>query len=376
MAAAKHNLLGMNRQELVEFAEEIGERRYRGQQLFEWLYAKGAETFGEMTNLGKAFRQRLATTASISGVELCDRQSSATDGTAKFLFALSDDLKIETVCIPPAMTFRNGEAEQDDEQQRLTLCVSTQVGCPLDCAFCATGTMGFSRNLTTGEILDQVRQVRRRIGRAITNVVFMGMGEPLLNYRNVMSAAQILSEGMKIAPRRITVSTAGWAEGIRMMADERRRLKLAVSLHSAVEKTRAALMPISRRYPLDRLMEAAEYYYACTGQRITYEIVFFDGINDSDLEVRRLVQFVRRVPSKINVIPFHPIPASASSGLPSLLRASSRQGEIVERLRALHVTVMVRSSAGEDIDAACGQLVVRTGGHSRVGRMEAMAVRA
>ena len=363
----------MNLQELVEFAQEIGERRYRGQQLFGWLYAKGAETVGEMSNLGQAFRQRLATTATVKGVQLLDRQSSATDGTTNFLFALSDGLKIETVLVPPATTFRNGEAEQEDEQKRLTLCVSTQVGCPLDCAFCATGTMGFSRNLTTGEVLDQVRQVRRRTGRAITNVVFMGMGEPLLNYRNVMSAAEILSEGMRIAPRRITVSTAGWAEGIRMMADERRRLKLAVSLHSAVEKTRAALMPISRRYPLDRLMEAMEYYYARTRQRITYEIVFFDGINDSDLEVRRLVQFVRRVPSKINVIPFHPITPSTSSVHPSSLRPSSRQGEIVERLRALHLTVMVRSSAGEDIDAACGQLVVGTEGRSRVGPMAVQA---
>ncbi|MGB2958295.1 MAG: 23S rRNA (adenine(2503)-C(2))-methyltransferase RlmN [Bacteroidota bacterium] len=359
MVAARYNLLGMNLQELVAFAEEIGERRYRGQQLFDWLYAKGAESFGGMTNLGRDFRQRLASRATIEGVHLLGRRSSVADGTTKFLFGLSDGLRIETVLIPPAVSFQNHEAEQEEEQRRLTLCVSTQVGCPLDCIFCATGTMGFFRNLTAGEILDQVRQVKHITGRPLTNIVFMGMGEPLLNYRNVMEAAEILSTGMKMATRRITVSTAGWVEGIRRMADERRKSNLAVSLHSAVEETRRSLMPISRKYPLDHLKKALEHYYARVRQRITYEVVFFDGINDTDAEVNRLVKFLRGVPSKINVIPFHPIAPSGVPGPVSRLRPSPRRDEIVRRLRALRLTVMVRSSAGEEIDAACGQLAVR-----------------
>jgi 23S rRNA (adenine2503-C2)-methyltransferase len=362
MVAARHNLLGMTLQELVTFAEDIGERQYRGQQLFDWLYAKGAERFGGMTNLGREFRQRLEDRATIEGVHLLDRRSSVADGTTKYLFGLSDGLKIETVLIPPAVSFQDHEAEKEEEQKRLTLCVSTQVGCPLDCAFCATGTMGFSRNLTAGEIIDQVRQVKRLAGRSPTNVVFMGMGEPLLNYREVMQAAEILSTGMKIAARRITVSTAGWADGIRKMAEEQRKLKLAVSLHSAVEETRESLMPVSRRYPLDQLREALQHYYASIGQRVTYEVVFFDGINDTDAEVNRLVKFARGVPSKINVIPFHPIAFPGAPERISRLRPSPRLDEIVHRLRMLHLTVMVRSSAGEEIDAACGQLVVREGG--------------
>jgi 23S rRNA (adenine2503-C2)-methyltransferase len=376
MAAERYNLLGMNLQELVTFAEGIGERRYRGQQLFDWLYSKGAERFGCMTNLGREFRQRLEGRATIEGVHLLDRQSSSVDGTTKFLFGLSDGLRIETVLIPPAVSFQNREAEQEEEQKRLTLCVSTQVGCPLDCAFCATGTMGFSRNLSAGEILDQVRQVKHLTGRALTNVVFMGMGEPLLNYREVMRATEILSTGMKIAARRITVSTAGWAEGIRLMADEQRKLKLAVSLHSAVEETRRSLMPVSRRYPLERLREALQHYYACVGLRVTYEVVFFDGINDSDAEVNRLVKFVRGVPSKINVIPFHPIAFPGAPERVSRLRPSPRQDEIVDRLRALHLAVMVRSSAGEEIDAACGQLAVRADEYPGAGSSEKLAARA
>jgi len=376
MTVARHNLLGMNLQELVAFAEEIGERRYRGQQLFDWLYAKGAESFEGMSNLGREFRQRLSDRATIEGVRLMNRRSSSAEGTTKFLFALSDGLRIETVLIPPAVSFLNREAKQEQEQKRLTLCVSTQVGCPLDCAFCATGSMGFSRNLTAGEILDQVRQVKHLTGRPITNIVFMGMGEPLLNYRNVMQAAEVLSAGMKIAARRITVSTAGWAEGIRLMGDERRKLKLAVSLHSAVEETRTSLMPIGRRYPLAQLREALEYYYACIRERVTYEVIFFDGINDTDAEVNQLLRFARRVPSKINVIPFHPIHMPGAPDCVLRLRPSPRQDEIVDRLRALHLTVMVRSSAGEEIDAACGQLAAREEGYAMAGSAEGLTVRA
>lgn len=356
----------MGRDELRGFVADLGERPYRGDQLFRWLYTRGATRFEEMTDIAQAFRQRLDACAHIGGVTPVSHQLSPADGTTKFLFALADGLQVESVLIPPASAF---EAEEEDEhgssppRKRLTLCVSTQVGCPLDCAFCATGAMGFSRNLTAGEILDQLLCIHRLTGRTITNVVFMGMGEPMLNYESVMRAGEIMIEGMGIAARRITVSTAGWVEGITRMADERRRMKLAVSLHSAVEDTRKALMPVTRRYSLTALQEALRYYYERTKMTLTYEVVLFDGINDTPQEIRRLIAFARMVPSKINLIPYHSITFTDPEGFAASLRPSPRLSEIAAALRQAKLTVMVRSSAGEDIAAACGQLAVQ--GHRK-----------
>lgn len=360
MSASKQNLLGLNKIELSSFVQQMGEPRYRADQLFQWLYSKGVAGFDSMTDLAKSFRSELENVAKIEGLTLVTQQASRHDGTTKYLFALPDKNKIESVLIPPASAFKGREAAQEDEQKRLTLCVSTQVGCPLDCKFCATASMGYTRNLTAGEIVDQVLQVRRTSGRKITNVVFMGMGEPLMNYDNVMKAAELFSAGIGIAARRITVSTAGWADKIKQMGDERRRIKLAVSLHSAVDETRTKLMPINKRFNLKALMSALEYYYAHTKQRVTYEYIFFDGVNDSDRDVKQLTSLARRVPSKINVIPYHSIDFTHPTGLSASLRPSPRAEAIVAQLRANKLTVMVRSSAGEDIDAACGQLAVNT----------------
>jgi 23S rRNA (adenine2503-C2)-methyltransferase len=225
--------------------------------------------------------------------------------------------------------------------------------------------MGYLRNLTAGEILDQVLAVRRSTGKTITNVVFMGMGEPMLNYDAVMQAADILAEGIAVAPRRITISTAGWADGIRRMGDEKRRMTLAVSLHSAVDETRKALMPVARRFPLPALLDAVTSYYGKVKRRITYEVVLFDGINDTPEEIRRLIRFARAVPSKLNVIPYHTIALTHPDSPGATLRPSPRLQAVVQQLREAHLTVMVRSSAGEDISAACGQLVVA----SAPGRM-------
>jgi 23S rRNA (adenine2503-C2)-methyltransferase len=360
----KKFLLGLSRAELAEFARSLGESSYRGGQIFQWLYAKGATDFAEMTDLGKVVREQLEAHSVIERLELVTRQESSLDGTTKFAFRMPRGGTIETVLIPPSSAFIGKEASGEDEQQRLTLCVSTQVGCPLDCAFCATGTMGFGRNLTTGEIVSQVLEVRRLALRKITNVVFMGMGEPMLNYASVMRAADILTEGMGIAARRVTISTAGWVDGIRRMGDDRRKQKLAISLHSAVEETRTLLMPVNRRHPLAALRDAAAYYYARTGMRVTYEFILFDGVNDTDAEIGRLITFARQVPSKINVIPFHSISSAGPGAFGETLRASRYQEEIVERLRRANLTVMIRSSAGEDIDAACGQLAT----HAVAGR--------
>jgi len=372
MTSGKHNLLGMTLAELTTFSTSIGEQPYRGEQLFAWLYDKNATTFAALTDLGKLLRTRLEAAASLDGLHLVSQSTSVHDGTTKFLFSLSTGQHIETVLIPPASSFQGAEAKAEDEQRRLTLCVSTQVGCPLECAFCATGTMGFVRNLTAGEIIDQVRQVRLLTGKKITNVVFMGMGEPMLNYANVVGAADILSAGMRIAARRITISTAGWVEGIRAMAEERRRNKLAISLHSAVDETRALLMPITRRYNLETLLSALAFYYRQTKQRITYEFILFDGINDTPREIHALVKLARRVPCKLNIIPFHSIAFTGPTGFPASLRPSSRLGAMVDRLRSHNLTVMVRSSAGEDIEAACGQLVVATERRTRPDRTTAM----
>src|SRR5512140_375598 len=324
MEGTKQNLLGYTKEQLADFVEDIGEPRYRAQQIFEWLYTRGAADFRSMSNLGKAFREQLDRAATVKGIAPVESTFSRQDGTTKFLFELEGGLKVESVLIPPATAFRNGEAGDDDEQTRLTLCVSTQVGCPLDCAFCATGSMGFFRNLTTGEIVDQILQVKRLTGKKITNIVFMGMGEPMLNYDNVMAASEIISAGIGIASKRITISTAGWPDRIRQMGDEKRRVKLAISLHSAVDETRSKLMPINRKFNLDALMGAVEYYYKRTKQRVTYEFIFFDGINDTDREVKALIKLARRVPCKINVIPYHSIAFTSPTGFAAELRPSPR----------------------------------------------------
>lgn len=358
MPSSKQNLLGLDQSQLAEFVENLGEQPYRGRQLFGWLYMRGVDDLAAMSDLSREFRERLQLGAEVRGIAPVAIRRSPLDSTTKFLFSLSDGLKIESVLIPPASAFAQGATRSDDEQGRLTLCVSTQAGCPLDCAFCATATMGFGRNLTTGEIVDQFRKAQRSTQKRITNVVFMGMGEPLMNYDSVMRAVDILAVGMGVAARRITISTAGWADGIRRMGEEQRKPKLALSLHSAVAETRLALMPITRRYPLEDLRAALEAYYRRTRRRVTYEQVFFDGVNDSDRELAALIRFARNVPCKINVIPYHSIDFTGAAAGRLRLAPSPRMPELVDRLRAARLTVMVRSNAGEDIEGACGQLAV------------------
>jgi 23S rRNA (adenine2503-C2)-methyltransferase len=366
------NLKGFTLKELADFAISIGEPAYRGKQLFEWIYRREASSFDEMSSLSRPLRKTLADSASLASLASLSAQTSAADGTTKFLFALNDGRKIEAVLIPPRTAFTSSEAGREEEQLRHTLCVSTQVGCPLDCKFCATATMGFTRNLTTGEIVEQLAQARRLTGRRITNVVYMGMGEPLLNYESVMDSAEIMAAAMNIAARHITVSTAGWVPGILRMADERRKVKLAVSLHTLDEESRKLLMPVAERYPLDELLGAIEYYYSCVKRRVTFEYILFDGWNDGHRDCERLIRLARRIPCKVNIIPFHTIGFTHPSGIAAQLHATppERIAAFVEKLREGRVTVFVRSSAGEDIAAACGQLAVTSGG--RVARRSAL----
>ena len=357
----KIDLKGLTLRELEEFALSIGEQKFRGKQLFEWLYAKEASSFAEMTSISKTLREKLDTSASIGYINVVNAQESRADGTTKFLFELSDGKRIESVLIPPRTAFESPEATSEEEQKRLTLCVSTQVGCPLDCKFCATATMGFLRNLTPGEIIDQVLQVKIISRKKITNLVYMGMGEPLMNYDNVMNSVEIITTGMAIAARRITISTAGWIPGIRRMADEKRKVKLAISLHTLDEKARTELMPVTKKFGLEELIGSVKYYYRKTKRRVTFEYILFDGWNDREEDLARLIKLSKMIPCKVNIIPFHSIQSVSPEGIGSRLRPTppGKVEAFTQRLRKAHITVFVRSSAGEDIDAACGQLAIR-----------------
>lgn len=352
----KINLKGLSLSDLQQFVEARGEKKYRAGQIFRWLYHEGAESFDEMTDISREFRGQLERASTIDNLEIAAQSVSPTDGTRKFLFRLKDGLSIESVLIP---------AEGEGAEKRLTLCVSTQVGCPLDCKFCATGTMGFYRNLSAGEIIDQVLQARKYSTRRITNLVYMGMGEPMLNYDNVMKSIEIITDdsGLNIGARRITVSTAGYADRIRQMADEGRKVKLALSLHSLDDQKRTALMPITRKFSVSDLLEALEYYYRKTKRRPTFEYILFDGFNDTEEDIRRFVQLSKRVPCKVNLIPFHSIAFTHPTGIGATLRPSPRKRieAFAQKLRSANLTVMIRTSSGQDIEAACGQLAVAEG---------------
>jgi 23S rRNA (adenine2503-C2)-methyltransferase len=358
--AARLNLFGLDEQELQKACVDAGLPRFRAAQLFHWLYARGVSDFNECRNLPKELRVALAEMFVITHPVIAQEQRSA-DGTRKFLLRLADGREIETVLIP-------SESDDITEPKRLTICASTQVGCPLDCKFCATASMKLKRNLTPGEIFGQYLAVQQRSEQRITNLVFMGMGEPMLNYENVMRAVDLLTHKKTggVAASRITISTAGIVDGIRRMADEGRKIKLAISLHATTDELRRRLMPINKKHPIDDIMQAVEYYYERMRRPITWEYILFDSLNDSDDDLRRLARLTRRVPSKVNIIPFHPIKTAYPEGLPFKL-VSPRRGNIesfARRLRDLDVTVMLRSSSGKDIDAACGQLAVR---HSTFG---------
>lgn len=348
------DLKALDRPGLEHFVETLGQPAYRGRQIFKWIYGKGATTFEEMTDLPKAFRLRLAARAELRRLEP-DVIRTASDETAKALFTLPSGRRFETVLIP--------DLEPDGGVRRLTVCVSSQIGCAMGCAFCATGTMGFQENLSAGEIFDQVWYMNRlgeeRYGRGITNVVFMGMGEPLLNYENVLKSISLLtdSDGLALSPRRITVSTVGLARRIRALADEDPGVNLAVSLHAPSDEKRSAIMPVNRAAAtdLDALKDALIHYHERTGRRITYEYCMFDGLNDGPEDAHRLAEVCRWIPSKVNLIMYNPV-----EGLDFRRTPEDRLDAFIQVLIREGVTVTVRRSRGQDIDAACGQLAVKT----------------
>jgi 23S rRNA (adenine2503-C2)-methyltransferase len=350
-------LLGLTQQEIqTTLYNKIGEvPTYRAKQIYHWLYDRRATTFSEMKQLPAQLRLQLEEHFSIGALTLVTKSVSE-DGTIKFLFELADGYQIESVLIPSEMRDAKGES------RRKTLCLSTQVGCPLDCKFCATASMKLKRNLTTAEIILQNFEVERLTGEKITNIVYMGMGEPLLNFDNVVKSIKILTDSELgiIGPKRITVSTSGLPDEIRKFAHAKLGVKLALSLHATTDELRTKLMPINKAHPIKELLAAMDDYYKATGIPVTYEYILFEGLNDSDTDARRLAKIARRLPSKVNVIPFHRIDFTNPTGIGAELNPASNENFIRFNavLKSEGVQVMVRSSSGEDIEAACGQLAL------------------
>ncbi len=348
------NVFGMTEQELESAFTELGLPGYRAEQVFYWLYNRGVKCFDEMGNLPKTLRAELAQSFRIDRPEVLSERSSS-DGTRKMLVGLADAARVEAVLIP-------SEKAGEKTSKRLTLCLSTQTGCALDCAFCATALMKRPRNLTAGEIIGQYLAIQAVSTQRISNLVYMGMGEPLLNYDETMKSVELITHERTCGPgaAHITISTAGLPDGIRRLADEGRKTKLAISLHASDDALRERLMPVNKRYPLPALIDAADYYYRKTRKRITWEYILFDGLNDGEADLRRLLKLAGRVPSKFNLIPYHPSGQVRGNGEMRLAPSPpSRIQAFADRLRERNITVMLRSSSGVDIDAACGQLALR-----------------
>lgn len=332
----------MTKNQLRDFFVSQGDKAFRGNQVYEWLWQKSAHSFDEMTNISKETRQMLEDNFVINHIRV-DQMQRSSDGTIKNAVRLHDGLVVESVLIPT--------------DTRTTACVSSQVGCSLDCRFCATARMKRMRNLNADEIYDQVvaidNESRLYYDRPLSNIVFMGMGEPLMNYNNVLKAIDMITspEGLGMSPKRITVSTSGVPKMIRKMADEEVKFGLAVSLHSAIDEVRTSIMPFNATFPLKELREALQYWYSKTKNRITYEYVVWKGINDTQEAADALVKFCKFAPSKVNIIEYNPIDDG------EFQQASESAVELYKNtLEQNGITVTVRRSRGKDIDAACGQL--------------------
>jgi len=342
----KADILEFTRDKLVSWLTEREIAAYRADQIQKWIYLRQADNFDFMTDLSKDIRSMLSQQFKIGRLET-ELVETSRDGSSKYLFKLNDGKRIESVLIP--------------ERDHYTLCVSSQVGCAQDCRFCLTAVGGFERNLSRGEIVAQVRDIKKDLGDQIrlTNIVFMGMGEPLANYKNLLSAIGILTDndaGLRVASRRVTVSTAGLVPKITALGRDT-RVNLAVSLNATDNKTRNRLMPINRKYPLEKLMEACRQYLPAPGRRITFEYILIKGINDSVDDAERLAKLLRPIRCKVNLIPFN-----THEGCDFERPAEAVIQAFYDILFAKNYTVIIRRSKGQDISAACGQLKARSVG--------------
>jgi 23S rRNA (adenine2503-C2)-methyltransferase len=338
----KKDIRALTKEQLREFFVAYGDKAFRGNQVYEWLWSKGAQSFEDMTNVAKATRMMLENNFVINHIKV-DAMQRSEDGTVKNAVRLHDGLVVESVLIPT--------------NTRTTACVSSQVGCSLDCNFCATARLKRMRNLEPAEIYDQViaidKESRLYYNHPLSNIVFMGMGEPLMNYNNVLKAIEMITsnEGLGMSPKRIMVSTSGVPKMIKKLADDEVKFKLAVSLHSAIDEIRSKIMPFSASFPLADLRESLEYWYRKTKSKISYEYVVWKGINDNKESVDALVKFCKYVPCKVNLIEYNPIDDG------EFQQASEESiNAYIKALEATGIVVKVRRSRGKDIDAACGQL--------------------
>lgn len=344
----KVNLLDFNRQGLRDFFSSIDEKPFRADQLMKWIYQQGVSDFEQMTNLNKKLRAKLAARCEIKAPEIAYQQN-ATDGTIKFALRLEGGQEVETVWIP--------------EADRATLCVSSQVGCALECTFCSTAQQGFNRNLSVSEIIGQVWRVATTIGlsndtskRPISNVVMMGMGEPLLNLKNVVPAMDIMLDdfGFGLSKRRVTLSTSGVVPALDMLGDQI-DVALAISLHAPTNDLRDEIVPVNKKYPIEEFLAGVRRYLTKSNAnqgKVTVEYVMLNGINDSMEQAHQLAKVLKDTPSKINLIPFNPYPGS-----PYTCSSNSRMDRFSKVLMEYGFTVVIRKTRGDDIDAACGQLV-------------------
>lgn len=338
---------------LSEFEKELRELRqplYRAGQITDWLYKKRVDAIEKMTDLPQSLRAQLAQKFSFSKSEIV-WTLGARDTTRKFLFRLADGNLIESVLIPAS------PALYGEKSDRRTICISTQIGCAYGCKFCASGLEGFFRNLRANEIVDQMIAMERATGEKIDNIVFMGMGEPLANFDNVMRAIRIMNApwGLGIGARHITLSTSGLAPQIKKLADEPLQIRLAVSLHGATDEVRDQIMPINRRYNIEKLLSACDYYVAHKGQRLTFEYILIAGVNDTEEQARLLSRHARRLSAKVNLIPYN-----AVEGLVWARPLRNRQEKFLSILRSQGTPATLRREKGNDIDAACGQLRLQT----------------
>ncbi|MBL4657825.1 MAG: 23S rRNA (adenine(2503)-C(2))-methyltransferase RlmN [Flavobacteriales bacterium] len=343
----KRDIRKLSRSQISDFLETAGEQKFRAKQIDHWLWKKSVVTFEAMKNLPKSLLEKLASEFTINPVVVDDRQDS-TDGTIKAAFKLHDGYLVEGVLIP--------------SRTRLTACISAQVGCSMTCTFCATAQLKRERNLDAAEIYDQVVAINKMAieeqGKGLSNIVYMGMGEPLLNYQSVIDSVEKITspDGLGMSPKRITVSTVGIAKMIKKLADDNVKFNLALSLHAANDKKRSEIMPITEQNSLEMLAEALIYFHEKTGTRVTYEYIIFRGFNDELSDARELAEFCKHVPCKVNIIEYNPIDNC------DLRQADPKKVDaFVKLLESRNIIANIRRSRGKDIDAACGQLANKKG---------------
>jgi 23S rRNA (adenine2503-C2)-methyltransferase len=349
----KIELLGMDLVSLEEYLRSLGEPSFRGRQIYTWIYRKQVSSFYDMTDIPKEVRARLDQAAQVS-IPRVLKQRVSQDRTRKFLMEMNDKKKVETVVIP----------QSRDNNTRYSLCISTQVGCPVGCAFCATGQSGFQRNLQAFEMVGQVLGSRRELARRLKNqdeslishVVYMGMGEPMLNFEEVLKSIHILNDhrGINIGQRHITISTAGDAQGIERLANEDLQVTLAISLHASNDDLRSRLIPLNRKYPLADLLRAVEDYVTRTNRRVTFEYIMLDEVNTGFDDANAMIKLIKPVLANVNLIPYNEV-----SGLEFRKPSPAKVRQFYNRLVDGGLNVTIREERGADIEAACGQLSAR-----------------